>query len=713
MIHQLLLMSMVVLPVAEWPAREALGARGKASSRLDPDQVHFEALRVTVGQADAVNPGGEEDGDDVIGGDVDYSDYVDDGDYDRDVREISGASDVVEEVEIQEDYDEEGVSQEDQEAEESAEYDMEDLDETDLDESGSVEAASIRAEKDGGDSKKKMPLNLRDYDLTRERATQVATQSDGSLGPVVVTFANFHYLDFALNWDHHMNKTGCESYLVGAMDDELLEALLERGVPAFGMSSGLSLEDFKWGSPTFHKSGREKVSLLQMFTRWKLDVVISDVDTVWLRDPLPYLARYPKADILISSDHLSDTNGGDGGLEHYPQAGSPVNVGIMLFRPAAVRFADHWMEVLENDPAYWDQNAFNDLFKIGMDTSRKGFASGKDRLFKAYNETLRMGILPVSMFCSGHTYFVQDMPSHLGVDPYVIHATFQFGGTEGKRNRFRERLLWDDPDEYFRHSVGYISSQHRVSDRLLDAARSIDRHSFDLKTTLPHFRLVNQQLETVRALLALARATKRALVMPKLFCGLDRWWAPHKGIIPGADGPQLPFMCPLDHVFELDALRPDEGFVEWKESSFLDNPKARSIKSRKLSIITCNENSQQCDDGSRQATLIDSGIVKLRAQRTDVEIERALSGIAEGFDLIEFDNPSKLWKGFECLEENNLFNWQYSKSTSLWCCTEPDEGHHVGHIWYDILAGSNEPHSDRIGRWIDTNGGEWIPQIGP
>ena len=175
--------SMVVLPVAEWPAREALGARGKASSRLDPDQVHFEALRVTVGQADAVNPGGEEDGDDVIGGDVDYSDYVDDGDYDRDVREISGASDVVEEVEIQEDYDEEGVSQEDQEAEESAEYDTEDLDETDLDESGSVEAASIRAEKDGGDSKKKMPLNLRDYDLTRERATQVATTVGRVLGP--------------------------------------------------------------------------------------------------------------------------------------------------------------------------------------------------------------------------------------------------------------------------------------------------------------------------------------------------------------------------------------------------------------------------------------------------------------------------------------------------------------------------------------------------
>lgn len=43
------------------------------------------------------------------------------------------------------------------------------------------------------------------------------------------------------------------------MDDKLLEFLLEQNVPTFSMSSGLSLGDFGWGSPTFHKMGREKV----------------------------------------------------------------------------------------------------------------------------------------------------------------------------------------------------------------------------------------------------------------------------------------------------------------------------------------------------------------------------------------------------------------------------------------------------------------------
>lgn len=44
------------------------------------------------------------------------------------------------------------------------------------------------------------------------------------------------------------------------MDDKLLEFLLDQGVPTFSMSSGLSLGDFGWGSPTFHKMGREKAS---------------------------------------------------------------------------------------------------------------------------------------------------------------------------------------------------------------------------------------------------------------------------------------------------------------------------------------------------------------------------------------------------------------------------------------------------------------------
>jgi hypothetical protein len=43
----------------------------------------------------------------------------------------------------------------------------------------------------------------------------------------------------------------------------------------------------------------------------------------------------------------------------------------------------------------------------------------------------------------------------------------------------------------------------------------------------------------------------RALIIPELWCGADRYWAPHAGVIPGA-ALRLPFRCPLDHVLDLE-----------------------------------------------------------------------------------------------------------------------------------------------------------------
>ncbi len=68
-----------------------------------------------------------------------------------------------------------------------------------------------------------------------------------------------------------------------------------------------------------------------------------------------------------------------------------------------------------------------------------------------------MGILPVSIFCSGHTMYVQRMGQRLGLQPYAVHGTFQFSGTPGKRHRMREFMLYDDPPEYYDHPVGFVS----------------------------------------------------------------------------------------------------------------------------------------------------------------------------------------------------------------------------------------------------------------
>ena len=90
-----------------------------------------------------------------------------------------------------------------------------------------------------------------------------------------------------------------------------------------------------------------------------LTVIISDVDTVWMRNPFEYMKRYPEADILTSSDHLTWTST-DEGLEDVLRAGSAFNIGIMMFSPKALEFAKEWVAVIEADDNIWDQNAFNE-----------------------------------------------------------------------------------------------------------------------------------------------------------------------------------------------------------------------------------------------------------------------------------------------------------------------------------------------------------------
>jgi hypothetical protein len=94
-----------------------------------------------------------------------------------------------------------------------------------------------------------------------------------------------------------------------------------------------------------------------------LTVIISDVDTAWMRNPFEYMKRYPEADILTSSDFLTWSHT-DEGLEDARVAGSDYNIGIMMFSPKAHEFAKEWVAKIEADDKIWDQNAFNECASL-------------------------------------------------------------------------------------------------------------------------------------------------------------------------------------------------------------------------------------------------------------------------------------------------------------------------------------------------------------
>lgn len=82
---------------------------------------------------------------------------------------------------------------------------------------------------------------------------------------------------------------------------------------------------------------RFKIKLIRDVLALDVTVIVSDIDTAWTKNPLPYFAQYPEADILTSTDQLSPTVKDDS-LELFPNAGSAFNIGIMLFRPNSKKF---------------------------------------------------------------------------------------------------------------------------------------------------------------------------------------------------------------------------------------------------------------------------------------------------------------------------------------------------------------------------------------
>jgi hypothetical protein len=110
---------------------------------------------------------------------------------------------------------------------------------------------------------------------------------------------------------------------------------------------GLASGDFRADFSKFRQMGSNKpLIVLRLLEKHALGtVILSDVDTVWMRNPSDFLLRHPTADILISTDCLShwieaqqEPGKHDGPYfhrcGHLPGAsfGRAFNTGVAIFR---------------------------------------------------------------------------------------------------------------------------------------------------------------------------------------------------------------------------------------------------------------------------------------------------------------------------------------------------------------------------------------------
>jgi hypothetical protein len=214
-------------------------------------------------------------------------------------------------------------------------------------------------------------------------------------------------------------------------------------IPVLSLNAGLQTGDYGWNSPAFKRMAKYKFQAVQQLLSRGIDVIVADTDTAWVRNPLPALAALPVPDILTSTDVLRR-------MPLREQLHSTLNIGIMLFRarPGAIAFVTTFYEEMVNDPAFgtgnaeWDQARFNRMVREGMVLGpiTQDWVDG-------WQGKVKVQALDIMDFPNGHVYFAQRLPQTLNRVPYIVHATFQYGGTPGKRHRFREWRLWkSDPE---------------------------------------------------------------------------------------------------------------------------------------------------------------------------------------------------------------------------------------------------------------------------
>ena len=224
---------------------------------------------------------------------------------------------------------------------------------------------------------------------TRVAGTADALSTDR---PVLATFVSNGFHEFMLNWYGHVVGTlGMDNVIVAALDEQTEQLCASRGIPFHSdadlrytfdvmATGGQPLHDqnakVTMQGKAFQQIGALKAAFLLYLLERGHEVLVSDVDTVWLRDPRSFFKTErvaTEADLAVSTDCLSH--------EHERESNGcwhmQFNTGVLFLRPTRTtkRFVGEWRDaLLETEHAFeHDQDIFNRLLRVERDGSKPQF----------------------------------------------------------------------------------------------------------------------------------------------------------------------------------------------------------------------------------------------------------------------------------------------------------------------------------------------------
>ncbi|PSC67546.1 ribosomal large subunit pseudouridine synthase D [Micractinium conductrix] len=374
---------------------------------------------------------------------------------------------------------------------------------------------------------------------------------------VMLAVANDAQWDFASNWLHFTKKAGISYYVVAAADAPASERLAAAGEPCFewideaiagmGAVGGAALECWAGrrdeGSEGWRRITWTKVFIVDAVAEWGFDLVVSDVDVVWFRDPLPLFEQHAHADLIFSTDVTNTViEPGDQGLDLEGDAGVDVNTGVYLMRAGngTAAWAHAWRGYFEKCPDHDQMCAYN-LMREGPSPPHPE----DPRVHAVWGERLWMGIVPPSLAMNAHSLFLQQLHKVKGVEPYVVHLTWTYNGIAGKRPRMRDLQLWADPPAYYAEG-DFVT----VDLQLPQPLRDFNLWNENEDMVAFHLASIHAQLQQAYVGWALAAAAGRAFILPKFVCYCEKiWYGVVRCRAVASQAMPLPVTCPQDYVF--------------------------------------------------------------------------------------------------------------------------------------------------------------------
>ena len=129
---------------------------------------------------------------------------------------------------------------------------------------------------------------------------------------VILSFVDFSYLDLAVNLHESFKALHISNFLFICADEKSLKVLQRRSIAAFLYQHPQinSDESPKFHSDDFKLKASIKIKIITAALMMGFQVMFTDADVVFLRNPIPHLLSYDNADIVIQNDTDSGLNSG-------------------------------------------------------------------------------------------------------------------------------------------------------------------------------------------------------------------------------------------------------------------------------------------------------------------------------------------------------------------------------------------------------------------